>query len=96
MCKLLCGYRFLKRTALLALSECLSFSHILASQCKFIDVFQLPRQQQCFILQLQKQYLYDTLSILLVLFNHVCTVGITCTSQTPQLSAELLAMYVYK
>ena len=46
---------------------------------------------------MQKQYPYDTGVNFLrstVLFNmHVCTVCITCTSQTLQLSAELLAMY---
>ena len=49
---------------------------------------------------MQKQYPYDTGVNFLrstVLFNvHVCTVCITCTLQTLQLSAELLAMYVYK
>ena len=73
VCNVLCWYRFLERTTLLVLSECLSISHIIAmqllyhglppfkqdyhsrqvlnnckcdsaiaSQCNFIDVFQLP------------------------------------------------------
>ena len=43
VCNVLCGYRFLERTTLLVLSECLSISHIIAMQLlyhmeKFEDI----------------------------------------------------------
>ena len=41
MCNVLCGYRFLERTTLLVLSECLSISHIIAMQlfCHELPVY---------------------------------------------------------
>ena len=36
VCNVLCGYRFLERTTLLVLSECLSISHIIAMKLLYM------------------------------------------------------------